>query len=66
VLWQTEPYDCAHNVLLAHAAAVAEFRRLVPDGKISMNINGDWAAPFDRDSAADRVRPLFAAGGLPA
>ena len=49
-----EPYVASHNVLRAHAAAVAEFRRLVPGGRISMNINGDWAEPYT-SSAADEV-----------
>ena len=44
----------SHNVLRAHAAAVAEFRRLVPGGRISMNINGDWAEPYTQ-SQADKV-----------
>jgi len=44
----------SHNVLRAHAAAVAEFRRLVPGGRISMNINGDWAEPYTQ-SEADKV-----------
>jgi hypothetical protein len=42
-------------VLRAHAAAVAEFRRLVPGGRISMNINGDWAEPYTQ-SEADKVQ----------
>ena len=44
----------SHNVLRAHAAAVAEFRLLVPGGRISMNINGDWAEPYTQ-SDADKV-----------
>ena len=32
----TEPPRCAYHVLLAHAAAVPHFRRLVPDGQISI------------------------------
>ena len=51
----TEPYVASHNVLRAHAAAVAEFRRLVPGGRISMNLNGDWAEPYTQ-SDADKVR----------
>ena len=51
----TEPYVASHNVLRAHAAAVAEFRRLVPGGRISMNINGDWAEPYT-DFEADKVQ----------
>ncbi|PRW44359.1 E3 ubiquitin- ligase UPL7 [Chlorella sorokiniana] len=39
----TEPQICAYHVLLAHAAAVPAFRRLVPNGKISLNTN---LAPF--------------------
>ena len=44
----------SHNVLRAHAAAVAEFRRLVPGGRISMNLNGDWGEPYTQ-SEADKV-----------
>ena len=50
----TEPYVASHNVLRAHAAAVAEFRRLVPGGRISMNLNGDWAEPYTQ-SDDDKV-----------
>lgn len=50
----SEPFIASHNVLRAHAAAVAEFRVAVPGGRISMNINGDWAEPYDLESQADR------------
>lgn len=50
----TEPWLCSHNVLLAHAAAVQHFRRLVPDGKISINLNCEWAEPFT-SSYVDKV-----------
>eukprot|EP00884_Botryococcus_braunii_P006572 jgi/Botrbrau1/15916/Bobra.40_1s0097.2 len=42
-----------HNVLNAHAAAVKIFRRLVPGGKISMNLNCEWANPYS-DSPEDK------------
>ena len=45
-----------HNVLRAHAAAVTAFRSTVPGGRMSMNINGDWAEPYDVTSHADVVR----------
>ena len=32
-------------MLNAHAAAVARFRELVPEGMISLNLNSDWAEP---------------------
>ena len=48
-----------HNVLRAHAAAVTAFRSTVPGGRMSMNINGDWAEPYDVTSRADVVRPTF-------
>eukprot|EP00884_Botryococcus_braunii_P008097 jgi/Botrbrau1/17289/Bobra.0015s0046.1 len=47
------PWVCTYHVLLAHAAAVKAFRALVPGGKISMNINGDWSEPYST-SAADQ------------
>ncbi|GAB4821358.1 hypothetical protein N2152v2_008404 [Parachlorella kessleri] len=40
---EKEPELCAYHALLAHAEAVPIFRRLVPDGKISLNTN---LAPF--------------------
>ena len=43
------------NVLKAHAAAVKEFRAIVPGGKISMNLNSDWYLPFDEDNELDKV-----------
>lgn len=50
-----------HNVLNAHAAAVARFRKVQIDGKISINLNSDWAEPFS-DSQEDQVSfPLLAA-----
>ncbi|KAK9823911.1 hypothetical protein WJX72_006306 [[Myrmecia] bisecta] len=51
---QQEPWICTHNVLNAHAAAVASFRRLVPHGKISINFNTEWAEPLT-DSPADKA-----------
>jgi hypothetical protein len=48
------PWVCTYHVLLAHAAAVKAFRTLVPGGKISMNINGDWSEPYT-SSPADQV-----------
>lgn len=41
-----EPWVVSHHVLLAHAAAVKHFRRLVPTGRISININAEWAEPL--------------------
>jgi Glycosyl hydrolase family 1 len=50
-----EPFRCVRNVLLAHAAAVKQFRKRVRGGKISMNLDGDWSEPYDPSSAADKV-----------
>ena len=47
-----EPWVVSHHVLLAHAAAVKHFRALVPKGRISININAEWAEPLT-DSPAD-------------
>ena len=48
-------WECHNNVLRAHASAVREFRRLVPNGKIGMNLAIQWAEPRT-DSEEDRVR----------
>ncbi len=56
VLVQRQAYNCVFNVLQAHAAAVQEFRAIVPDGKISINLNSDWGEPYNPNSAADKVR----------
>ena len=48
-------WECTNNVLRAHAAAVREFRRIVPNGKIGMNLAIQWAEPRS-DSEEDRVR----------
>eukprot|EP01083_Nonionella_stella_P147580 465873_1 len=47
----TEPYQCTHNVLLSHAAAVKLFREkgyAEAGGKVGMTINIDWAEPASR------------------
>ena len=54
---QRQAYNCVHNVLQAHAAAVQEFRTVVPDGKISINLNSDWGEPSNKNSEADKVNP---------
>lgn len=51
----TEPWTVSHHVLLAHAAAVRHFRALVPDGRISININAEWAEPLNPADPADVV-----------
>lgn len=45
-------WAAAKNAMLAHAAAAAEFRSLVPGGRLSVNVNGDWAQPWS-PAAAD-------------
>ena len=47
-------WQCVGNVLRSHAAAVAAFRQQVPEGKISMALNSDWAEPLT-SSPADKV-----------
>lgn len=56
---QRQAYNCVHNVLQAHAAAVQEFRAIVPDGKISINLNSDWGEPYSASSPADKVCVLL-------
>jgi hypothetical protein len=58
-LVQRQAYNCVFNVLQAHASAVQEFRSVVPDGKISINLNSDWGEPYNPSSDADKVRPLW-------
>ena len=47
--------NCSVNVLKAHAAAVKEFRKYVPSGKVSMNLNVETSLPFDPTSELDKV-----------
>lgn len=51
---QKQAWNCSHNVLRAHAAAVKEFRAAVPAGRISMSLNSEWAQPLT-NSTADAV-----------
>lgn len=55
----SEPYLVAHNLLNAHAAAVAVYReggyQQAQRGKISIVINSDFAYPFDATSPADQA-----------
>lgn len=53
---QEQVANSTMNVLKAHAAAVKEFRKIVPGGKISMNLNSDWYLPLDEDSELDKVK----------
>ena len=44
----TEPYLCAHSVLLSHAKAVQIYREMFSQqakGEIGITLNGDWAEP---------------------
>ena len=54
-LEQAAAYACVHNVLAAHAAAVARFRALIPHGRISINLNCDFGTPYNSGSTADQV-----------
>ncbi|EIE27639.1 beta-glucosidase [Coccomyxa subellipsoidea C-169] len=63
---KVQAWNCVHNVLKAHAAAVKQFRALVPNGKISMNLNCDWAQPLtasppDKAAAERKMEYMLAA-----
>ena len=48
-----QTWQCVHHVLEGHAAAAKHFRKTVPDGKLSMNLDGEWGEPLT-DSDADK------------
>ncbi|CAE6118728.1 unnamed protein product [Arabidopsis arenosa] len=53
----TEPYLVSHNLLLAHAAAVEEFRKcdkISQDSKIGIVLSPYWFEPYDIASNADK------------
>ncbi|KAF3556555.1 hypothetical protein F2Q69_00010646 [Brassica cretica] len=53
----TEPYVVSHHLLLAHAAAVEEFRncdKISQDGKIGIVLSPFWVEPYDVNSHADK------------
>eukprot|EP00891_Asterochloris_glomerata_P005291 jgi/Astpho2/5291/e_gw1.00074.33.1_t len=61
----SDHWRVGHHVLLAHAAAVQHFRRLVPHGRISLNANTDYAEPLtdsqeDKDAAERRLEFMCA------
>ena len=47
-------WRCTQHVLESHAAAARHFRKEVPGGKLTMNLDGEWGEPLT-DSAADRA-----------
>lgn len=52
----TEPYLAAHNVLLAHAAAVDVYRKkfnATQGGVVGITVDAEWAEPMT-SSAADK------------
>jgi beta-glucosidase len=52
----TEPYIAAHNVLLAHAAAVDVYKmkfKAAQGGVVGISVDAEWAEPLS-DSAADK------------
>ncbi|CAF2113126.1 hypothetical protein YC2023_102885 [Brassica napus] len=52
-----EPYIVSHNVLLAHAAAVDEFRKCKKtsaDGQIGIVLSPRWFEPYHSDSTDDK------------
>ncbi|CAD5332582.1 unnamed protein product [Arabidopsis thaliana] len=53
----TEPYLVSHHLLLAHAAAVEEFRKcdkISQDSKIGIVLSPYWFEPYDSASNADK------------
>ncbi|XP_006289725.2 beta-glucosidase 32 [Capsella rubella] len=53
----SEPYLVSHHLLLAHAAAVEEFRncdKISQDAKIGIVLSPYWFEPYDIDSNADK------------
>ena len=59
----SDHWRVGHHVLLAHAAAVQRFRHLVPNGRISLNANTDYAEPLT-DSQEDKVCCLSLVAGV--
>ena len=59
----SDHWRVGHHVLLAHAAAVQRFRHLVPNGRISLNANTDYAEPLT-DSQEDKVCCLRLVAGV--
>ena len=55
-LSQVAAWNCVYTVLLAHAEAAKQFRALVPGGKLSINLNCDFAEPLTRNPR-DVVQP---------
>lgn len=53
-----EPWIVAHNILIAHGAAVKAYRddfKSKSNGEIGITLNGDWAIPYDDTHKADRL-----------
>lgn len=53
----TEPYIVSHHILLAHAAAVDEFRkckRISHDSQIGIVLSPGWLEPYHSDSTDDK------------
>ncbi|XP_050224893.1 beta-glucosidase 24-like [Mercurialis annua] len=53
----TEPYIVAHNLLLAHAAAVATYKKHGFDGKIGITLDITWAKPYS--ASADDLQSVY-------
>ncbi|CAL8463585.1 g3119 [Coccomyxa elongata] len=63
---KAQAWNCVYNVLQAHAAAVKQFRALMPGAKISMNLNCDWGQPLsgsqaDADAAQRKIEFMLGA-----
>jgi beta-glucosidase/6-phospho-beta-glucosidase/beta-galactosidase len=47
-------WECVRHALLSHAAAAAAFRDLTPPtARLSLNLNANWAAPWNASDPAD-------------
>nr|GAT53344.1 glycoside hydrolase [Mycena chlorophos] len=55
-----QQYTCMHYALLAHAAAVDEFRKGGYKGKIGIKVDGGVSLPLDPNSAADQAAAVRA------
>ncbi|XP_050208984.1 beta-glucosidase 13-like [Mercurialis annua] len=53
----TEPYIVAHNLLLAHAAAVALYKEQGFDGEIGITLDITWAYPYS--NSTDDIRSVY-------
>eukprot|EP00884_Botryococcus_braunii_P017271 jgi/Botrbrau1/4227/Bobra.0044s0023.1 len=51
------PWKCVFNVIRTQAAVAEVFRKIVPDGELSIALDSEWAVPFS-DSQEDKDAAL--------